>query len=93
MRVDEVMAFEGGEMDEDALVAMFQAGINDGSVWRLQGSYGRQAMGLIESGQCALGTEPHRDYYGNLIPSRTMIQAGTKGSVEFVEARGNEVLE
>jgi len=49
----------------------------------LQGSYGREAMAMLESGECILGETGHRDYYGNYIPSRHEVQAGTKGSVEY----------
>lgn len=47
-----VMAYEGGELDQDAMVAGFQAMIDDGVVWQLQGHYGRTAMALIEQGLC-----------------------------------------
>jgi len=33
-------------------VAMFQEMINDGTVWQLQGSYGRTAQALIAGGIC-----------------------------------------
>ena len=47
-----VMAFEAGELDEDEIVEGFQHLINSGVVWSLQGSYGRTAAALIESGRC-----------------------------------------
>ena len=59
--------------------------INDGTAWRLQGSYGRTAMSLLESGDCILGEQGHHDYYGNYVPSRYEVKAGTKGSVEYAE--------
>jgi hypothetical protein len=65
----------------------FQELINSGMAWRLEGSVGRSAMAMIEDGQCMLGEEGHRDYYGNYVPSRTEVKAGTKGSPEFVAAR------
>ncbi len=49
----------------------------------MEGSIGRSAMDLINSGQCILGEEGHKDYWGNYVPSRTDVKAGTKGSVEF----------
>jgi hypothetical protein len=67
-----------------------QRAINSG-MWGLQGSYGRTMMDAIRSGQCLLGNNTARDYYGNAIPSRTQVQEGTKGSYEFVlEAMGAE---
>ena len=86
--VVDIMAFEEGELDEDQTVQMFQEMIDDGSVWSFQGSYGRTAMDLIESGQCTLGEKGCRDYWGNYIPSRTEVQPGTKGSIEYQQKRG-----
>ena len=85
--VGKIMEFEDGEMSEEEMIEMFQEMINDGSVWSLQGSYGRTAMNLIDSGKCMLGEHGCRDYYGNYIPSRTEVKPGTEGSPEFVEER------
>lgn len=60
-----------------------QRAINAG-VWDMQGSMGRSMMEAITSGHCLLGTKEFRDYYGNPVPSRHQVQAGTKGSFEFV---------
>lgn len=62
-----------------------QALINAGQ-WSLEGSMGRAMMRAIEAGHCMLGNDPARDYWGNFIPSRSMVKAGTKGSPEYVEA-------
>jgi hypothetical protein len=67
--------------------------INNGMAWTLQGRVGREAMAAIEAGECALGPESRRDYWGNRIPGRSEVVAGTKGSIEFVEAAGYEVAE
>lgn len=50
--VDELMAYEAGEMEDDDTVAMFQKLINNGMAWTLQGSYGRMATFLIDAGLC-----------------------------------------
>jgi hypothetical protein len=51
--LDFIMAYESGEIETDEqLVAGFQAMIDDGSVWNLQGFYGRTARALIEAGEC-----------------------------------------
>jgi len=50
--VDKIIAYEGGEMTEDEMVAFFQELINDGSAWQLQGHYGRTATALINEGWC-----------------------------------------
>ena len=47
-----IMAYEAGELESDEIVAGFQKLIDDGSVWQLQGSYGRMAVTLIEGGLC-----------------------------------------
>jgi hypothetical protein len=89
MDADSIIEFEDGEQSHDDTIAMFQSMINSGMAWKLQDSYGREAMSLIESGQCILGEVGHRDYYGNYVPSRYEVKAGTKGSVEYQQARQN----
>jgi hypothetical protein len=67
-----------------------QNNINTGMAWKMEGSVGREAMALLESGACMLPKVAHRDYYGNTVPSRDMLKDGTKGtyknSVNFWEA-------
>jgi hypothetical protein len=62
--------------------AVMQRLIDSGAAWSLEGSCGRAAMEALESGACFLPTEPKRDYWGNTVPSRFAVQAGTKGSLE-----------
>lgn len=50
--VDAIMAFESGELDDDGIINLFQKLIDSGLAWQLQGSYGRMANALIESGYC-----------------------------------------
>lgn len=51
--VDRIMAFECGEMEtKEEVVEFFQALIDNGMAWSLQGSYGRVASALIEQGYC-----------------------------------------
>ena len=64
-----------------------QAAINAGYCWSMEGSVGRAMMGAIEAGYCMLGKERARDYYGNTIPSRKDVKAGTKGSYRYVKDR------
>jgi hypothetical protein len=63
--------------------ATIQKAINTG-MWGLQGSYGRTMMDAITEGHCMLGHNEAHDYWGNHIPSRDQVQAGTKGSYEYV---------
>lgn len=48
-----IIAYEGGELDQDGVVELFQHLINSGLCWQLQGCYGRAAAALIEAGLCA----------------------------------------
>lgn len=50
--IDDIIAFENGEMDEDQVVSFIQDGIDRGWVWQLQGFYGRTASQLIDAGLC-----------------------------------------
>jgi hypothetical protein len=52
--VDFIMAYEGGELDQEEVVKGFQALIDSGLAWQLQGSYGRTAKALIDAGLCHL---------------------------------------
>jgi len=55
----------------------------------MEGSVGRNAMALLESGACMLPKETKVDYYGSRVPSRDDLKKGTKGtyanSVSFWE--------
>lgn len=50
--IDLLIAFENGELEFDEAIEFIQDGIDNGWVWRLQGSYGRTARQLIEEGYC-----------------------------------------
>lgn len=77
--------------DEDAtdveIAEAYQALIDNGQAWRMEGHIGRTAMRLIEAGACVLGEVGHHDFWGNYVPSRYEVEAGTKGSVEYANAR------
>ena len=47
-----IAAYEEGVLDEEETVDLFQQLIDDGTVWQLQGHYGRTAAVLIASGAC-----------------------------------------
>jgi hypothetical protein len=47
-----VIDFESGTLDDIQVIEGFQALIDTGVVWHLQGSYGRTAAHLIETGLC-----------------------------------------
>lgn len=74
----------------DEQVEAYQAMIDSGSCWTMDGHTGRTAMQLIEEGHCILGESDHRDYWGNHVPSRTQVEPGTKGSIEYARERQPE---
>lgn len=48
----DIIRYESGELSEEETLTMFQALIDTGLAWCLQGHYGRTAQALIESGEC-----------------------------------------
>jgi len=50
--VDNIMAWENGEMELEEEVEFFQELIDNGMAWTLQGMYGRHAAYLIDAGYC-----------------------------------------
>ena len=51
--LDAIMLIEGGqEATEEEILGAFQTLIDSGTIWNLQGSYGRAAHALIEAGHC-----------------------------------------
>ena len=56
-----IIDYEAGELEGDDIVEGFQHLIDDGTVWSLQGSYGRAAAALIESGACTPPASTHND--------------------------------
>ena len=49
-QIDKIIAYEQGELDDAETLELFQALVNNGMAWTLQGSYGRTAMSLLEAG-------------------------------------------
>lgn len=76
--------FYDEDLTQEEYVEQMQALIDSGTAWRLEGSVGRAAMALIEEGYCMLGEQAHTDYWGNRVPSRYEVLAGTKGSPEYI---------
>ena len=50
--INDIIAFENGEMTDDRVIDFFQEMIDSGIVWQLQGHYGRTAANLIAAGLC-----------------------------------------
>jgi len=85
-----INVIEDGDNDVLQQATDRQVLINTGEGWRLEGSVGRALSDAIAAGLNALGKVGVRDYYGNYVPSRTEVKAGTKGSLAFVEAQSGE---
>lgn len=56
--VDKIMAYEAGEMDKETAIRFFGELIATGTVWTLQGHYGRTATYLIDQGYLTPSGEP-----------------------------------
>lgn len=82
--LDAIMAVEEAA-DEETYYRGLQASINSGTCWHMQGSIGRAAANAIKAGICALGPERRRDYYGNVVASRTDMADDRPGSVAYVK--------
>ena len=48
---DDIIAYEQGDLGEIQTLRLFCELIKSGQAWRLQGSYGRTAQALIDSGR------------------------------------------
>jgi hypothetical protein len=59
--VDFIMQYECGELSKEEIIAGFQALIDSGLVWTLQGHYGRVARALIEAGHCRRATQTRKE--------------------------------
>ncbi len=68
--VGQIMAYEGGELDDDGILALFQHLVDTGMAWSLQGSYGRAAASLLEQGLIQPAGEDKQDAYGNTVPGK-----------------------
>jgi hypothetical protein len=47
---DSMLAWENGDLDEERTIELFQALVDNGMAWTLQGTYGRMAARLLEAG-------------------------------------------
>jgi hypothetical protein len=64
-------------------VAFLQNLIDNGEGWQSESDLGRAIVRALEDGTCVLGPVPHRDYHGSVVPARSDVAAGAKGSLEY----------
>lgn len=48
--VGQIMAYEDGDLSDAEVLDLFASLVASGMAWQLQGSYGRQAVALIDGG-------------------------------------------
>ncbi len=90
---EDLEPFEDDDQDDDdqeewvlfETVSDWQAAVNSGLVWRLEGHVGRTTMQALHAGHLMLGHHGVQDYWGNYVPSRDEIKADTFGSPSYVE--------
>ncbi len=70
------------ELQKQNDLSMLQLFIDCGDAWKTEGHIGRSAMSALESGACFLPDKVHFDAYGNKVPARSMLKAGSKGTLE-----------
>ena len=64
-------------------VAFLQHLIDNGQGWTQQGDLPRAIERALEDGTCVLGPIAHRDYHNNVIPARSAVDPGAKGSLPY----------
>ncbi len=57
--VTQIMAFEGGELDNEQVYALFQFLLDSGMIHSLQGSYQRMAEDLLIAGKIEMPKHNH----------------------------------
>ena len=53
-QIDKIIAYEQGELNDAETLELFQALVDNGMAWILQGFYGRTAMSLLDAGLISL---------------------------------------
>ena len=77
-------------------VAFLQNLIQNGEGWQSEGALSNAVARALEDGTCVLGTVAHRDYNGRVVPARSEVEPGAKGSLEYANRlraeRGDPLL-
>jgi len=64
-------------------VRFLQNLIDNGEGWQTESELGRAIMAALEDGTCVLGPVAHRDYHNNVVPARSDVEPGAKGSLAY----------
>ncbi len=88
------------ESERDGLheypVEFLQHLIDTGDGWRYEGALPKAVMAALADGRCVLGTTARRDYQDNVVPARSEVAPGAKGSLEYANRlraeRGDPLL-
>ena len=64
-------------------VAFLQNLIDNGEGWKVQSDLARAIMLALEDGTCVLGPVAHRDYNNHVVPARSEVEPGAKGSLVY----------
>lgn len=71
-------------------VAFMQHLIDNGEGWKVQSDLARAIMQALEDGTCVLGPVAHRDYNNHVVPARSEVEPGAKGSLAYANAKRAE---
>lgn len=63
--------------------AFLQHLIDTGDGWRYEGALSSAVAASLTDGRCVLGAVARRDYHGNVVPARSEVAPGAKGSLEY----------
>ena len=58
--------------------------------WRYEGALSSAVAAALTDGRCVLGAVERRDYHGNVVPARTAVAPGTKGSLAYANRLRSE---
>ena len=64
-------------------VAFLQHLIETGEGWKWEGAISQAVVRALEDGTCVLGTTAHRDYHSNVVPARSEVEPGGKGTLAY----------
>ena len=77
-------------------VQFLQNLIDNGEGWQSENALGKAIVQALEDGTCVLGPVAHHDYHGRVVPARSDVASGAKGSLEYANRlraeRGDPLL-